>query len=394
MATTTHPEDSAATAAVFRWDRLTVAAALTYCLLVAGVSVGVVLSELRDEFHLPGWLAALHGSTFGIGLLIVGFFGVGLIDRIGRRNAMTGAAGAIALGVAMFSLGGNWPVTLAGTALSGLGAAMIVMAMPGLISDHHGPHRAAAFAAANSAPGVAAVAFSLAIGAALGARWSWRPIYLGLTAITIIAVAIVAKPVTIPRPTSHGSFHLGQFRDRHRVLIPWLFIVNAVLTEYSIGIWSTSYLKEVGGASSGMAPVLAATFGVMMFVSRVVLPTTQRVLGEATISVSFVAVGAGAAVMCFGPGLTIKVFGLAVTAFGGGPLYPLTVDRLYQRAQGAVDSTSLGAISALASGAAVTIGPLVLGLLADGIGLRWAILFVPMLCVLGAVTQRPLSTDM
>lgn len=364
---------------------------MSYCLLVAGLSVGVVLGELRDQFQLSGFVTALHGSTFGIGLLIIGVVGVGLVDRTGRRVALTAAAVSISIGVVMFCTGPTWPVTLTGTALSGLGGALLVMIMPGLISDHHGEHRAAAFAAANGAPGVAAVMFSLAIGAALTAQWSWRPIYMALTAITVLALAVVARPVKMPETSRHGAFSLRHFRDRQRVLIPWFFIVNAVLTEFSVGIWSTAYLKEVGGASSGLAPVLAATFGVMMFVSRLILPITQRILGEATIAVSFGAVGVGATIMCFGPGLPLKVAGLAITALGGGPLYPLTVDRLYRRAESSVDSTSLGAIGALASGAAVTIGPLSLGVLADTFGLRWAILFVPALCIVGAVTQRPQS---
>lgn len=50
---------------------------------------------------------------------------------------------------------------------------------------------------------------------------------------------------------------------------------------------------------------------------------------------------------------------------------------------------ALGAFSALASGAAVSVGPLVMGALADAVGLRWAILIVPVLAALGAVTQRP-----
>ena len=54
-------------------------------MLVAGLSVGVVLGELRDEFGINGVVAALHGSTFGIGLLVAGVWGVRLVDRIGRR---------------------------------------------------------------------------------------------------------------------------------------------------------------------------------------------------------------------------------------------------------------------------------------------------------------------
>ena len=49
----------------------------------------------------------------------------------------------------------------------------------------------------------------------------------------------------------------------------------------------------------------------------------------------------------------------------------------------------MGAYCALASGVAVTLGPLALGVLADAVGLRWAMLVVPVLAAVGAVTQRP-----
>ena len=54
----------------------------------------------------------------------------------------------------------------------------------------------------------------------------------------------------------------------------------------------------------------------------------------------------------------------------------------------ALDAVALGAYCALASGVAVTLGPLALGALADSVGLRWAILIVPVLAAVGAFTQR------
>jgi MFS family permease len=114
-----------------------------------------------------------------------------------------------------------------------------------------------------------------------------------------------------------------------------------------------------------------------------------RWLGDSTIMVSFVAAGFGAALMCLGPGLAARVIGLAIVGGGAAPLYPLTVDRLYAQVGDALDSVTLGAYCALASGVAVTIGPLLLGVLADRVGLRWAILIVPALALLGAMTQRP-----
>ena len=54
-----------------------------------------------------------------------------------------------------------------------------------------------------------------------------------------------------------------------------------------------------------------------------------------------------------------------------------------------MDSVSLGAYAAIGNGVAVTIGPLVLGVLADTVQLRWAILVVSALAFVGTLTQRP-----
>ena len=372
----------------FRWDRLTYASALGYALLVGGLSVGVVLGELRHQFHLSGVIAALHGSTFGFASITAGLFGVRVVDRLGRRGSLVTAAVAIATGITMFCLGPAWPITLTGTALAGLGGALLVMVMPALISDHHGEHRAEAFAAVNGAPGLAGVAFSLVVGAALALHWSWRPPYLIITGIIVIVLTAVAWPVSVPETPRQGAFTLSHLRERD-VFVPWLHIVNAVFTEFAVGVWAATYLKEVGHASGGLSAALAGVFGVMMFLSRLVLPTTLRYLGDATIAVSFMVLAVGAVVMCFAPGLLPRVGGLLLVGFGGAPLYPLTVDRLYASAEHKIDSISLGAICILASGTAVTLGPLTLGVLADRVGLRLALLIVPAVGVLGAITQRP-----
>ena len=372
----------------FRWDRLTYSSALGYALLVGGLSVGVVLGELRQQFHLSGVIAALHGSTFGFASLVAGIWGVRVVDRLGRRTSLVAAAVAITSGITLFCLGPMWPATLSGTALAGLGGALLVMVMPGLISDHHGQHRAEAFAAVNGAPGLAGVMFSLVIGGALALQWSWRAPYMILTAVIVVALTVVAWPVKVPESRRRGAFTLSHLRERD-VFVPWLHIVNAVFCEFAVGVWAATYLKEVGHASGGLAAALAAVFGVTMFVSRLVLPTTMRYFGDATITVSFLVLAFGAMLMCFAPGLPLRVLGLAIVGFGGAPLYPLTVDRLYASAEHKIDSVSLGAICILASGAAVTLGPLALGVLADSVGLRLALLIVPVVGVIGAITQRP-----
>ena len=124
----------------FRWDRLTYSSALGYALLVGALSVGAVLGELREQFDLSGVIAALHGSTFGFASLAAGIWGVRVVDRLGRRQSLLFSAVAIACGITMFCLGPAWPVTLAGTALGGMGGALLTMVMPGV--DQRSPRRA------------------------------------------------------------------------------------------------------------------------------------------------------------------------------------------------------------------------------------------------------------
>ena len=377
----------------FRWDRLTAASALCYCLMVSALGVGVVLGELRDEFGINGVVAALHGSTYGFALLVMGAFGVRLVDRIGRHAALQLAVTSLVSGVGLFCIGPSWPITLTGTVFSGFGAALLVMVMTGVISDHHGVHRATAFAAINAVPGLAGVAFSLLVGAALAANWSWRPAYIAFTGAIAISVVVIARPVRLPDDRRMGTFSLVHLRDR-RVFVPGLFIVNAVITEFSVGIWATTYLHEVGLASAAMAPVLASLFGVMMFVGRLGLPVRTRAWGAAATMRCFLIIGVGATIMCVGPTLVLpslwwRAIGLAIAGLGGAPLYPIAVDAFYHRNSDRLDSVALGAYSALAAGVAVTLGPLALGVLADLIGLRWAILIVPALSIVGAITQRP-----
>jgi MFS family permease len=318
----------------------------------------------------------------------MGTFGVHLIDRIGRTRAFALAAAGMVGGVVLLCIGPAWPVTLFGTVMSGLGGALLNMLMPGVIHDHHGEHRAVAFAAVNAVPAVAGVAFSLLVGAALGADMSWRVPYLGVTAVFTIAFVLVARPVRPPAAVRSGSFSLVHLR-RREVLVPMLFMVNGALAEFPIGIWAVTYLRDVGNASSGLAPILAIPFALAMFTSRIVLPRVLARFGQWSLPFGFVLAAVGATAMFTVPRLAVITAGLAVVGFGGGLLYPLTIDRFYSQAGHVLDSVSLGAYAALASGVAITVGPLGLGVLAELVGLRWAIVVVPALGLLGAITQRP-----
>ncbi|MFZ9628407.1 MAG: MFS transporter, partial [Ilumatobacteraceae bacterium] len=306
----------------FEWDRLTVATVFGYCTLVCAQSVGIVYGELREEFAISGVITALHGGTFGASLLVLGTFGVALVDRIGRRATIATSFALIAVGVAVFCTGRSWPFTLAGAATAGLGGATWVMVIPGIISDHHGPNRAQAFSSVNGLPVIAGFAFSLAIGGSLALDHGWRVPYATLSTAIVVVAVVIASGVRLPDAPRHGQFTLRHFASR-AVLVPWAQIVNLVLVEYTVGIWAATYLREVGGASPGAAPVLAMVFGLTLFAIRMVTDRVVALVGGWAIPLSLVVLGGSVAGFCLVGPLWARVVLLGIAGLGAGPLYPL-----------------------------------------------------------------------
>ncbi len=117
---------------------------LALFVLVAALRVGLVLGELRNELGLSGVVAAVHGSTLGVGLLLMGAVGARLVDRVGRVVAFSSTCTAAALtdvwdlGIMMSRRSRSRLTRLAGTWTSALdyGAVAIGLALvrlgPGL----------------------------------------------------------------------------------------------------------------------------------------------------------------------------------------------------------------------------------------------------------------------
>jgi MFS family permease len=370
-----------------RWDRLTVSMVLSFFVLVAGLSVGLVLGELREELGLSGLVAAAHGSTFGLGLLAVGAIGARVVGRVGRVVAFWSTCAVIVVGVAILCVGRHWWVTLGGTAVAGAACALLVLLAPGIVADHLGDGWVHTFAAVNGVPGFAGIAFSLVVGAALAAGISWRAPYLGLTLLFAVALVVVGRKVRFPNGASTPAASAIALVRQRGTRRPFVDIVHAVLSEFPLGVWAVVVLKEVGGASSGTAAALGAVWGLSIMVSRLALARFTAFAGDWSRSIGYLAVTVGSGLVWLGPGLSLRVLGLLVAGLGTGPLYPLAVERLYARVE--ADTVTLGAVTALASGIAISAGPLMLGVVADLIGLRHAVLIVTALGIAGVLRSLP-----
>jgi fucose permease len=222
----------------------------------------------------------------------------------------------------------------------------------------------------------------------LSAGGSWRVPYLLIT-LTLLAVMIaVGRRVALP-PSVAQAMDLRDVLRQPLVVRAWGSLVLLVVVEFSVATWAVTYVKEVGGASGGLAAAIGAVWGLCIFAGRLALPRYRLAAGPWATSLALLVSAAGIGMLWFGPGLWARVIGLAVTGLGCSVLYPLGVERLYD--DGPHDPVALGAVAALGSGTAIVLGPPLVGVLADQVGLRSAILPLAGLALVGAWMWAPRS---
>jgi hypothetical protein len=145
-----------------------------------------------------------------------------------------------------------------------------------------------------------------------------------------------------------------------------------------------TYLREIVGLSRDRAPLGAAAWALGMLVSRALVPRMIGWLGVHLELCAFIGVAIGGLVLMYGHFTAIRFLAVPLISFSIGPMYTLSVERLFLRGEVERFSTAnLSALSAVASGVAITTGPLLVGMGGDLFGLRRALWLIPMGAALG-----------
>lgn len=342
--------------------------------------LGPITPFLKDELHLSYTVSSLHFSAFACGILLVGLGGHLAIARLGRwRGLWLGALG-LSAGVILLVLGRNALVTITASFLMGLVGSLILAIVPSALSDRHGERRAVALTEANL------IASLVASGAPLMVGWfaltvaGWRlglvivactPLLMYLSLGRIKPVPVEVEPPAGFQPPSASPKH-SHLADAPLPALYWAYwaaIVMVVSVEFCMIFWSANYLETSLGFPKVSAAQAVSLFLGAMIVGR--LTSSRLVQHFAThrlvlASILLAATGFLAYWMAANP-LLVEA-GLFVTGLGVAGLYPLILSLAMGAAGGKTVQAS--ARATLASGTAIFTLPLVLGHLADAVGIR------------------------
>jgi fucose permease len=159
----------------------------------------------------------------------------------------------------------------------------------------------------------------------------------------------------------------------------WLDVLLVVSVEFCLVFWAADYLHSQRGVPSDAAATGAALFLLGMAAGRAaalpltrLLPVPARLLAAAALLA-----GAGFALLWTVDRAPAAAAGLLLAGLGVALLYPVALAEAMAAWPG--DPDRAAARCALASGLAIGAAPLLLGALADAVGLRAAFLLTPLL---------------
>jgi fucose permease len=336
---------------------------------------GNVIPFLQEEFALSYRVVSLHSSAVALGVIVTALFGRRVIRPLGRRRSLWLGAGGMAVGAFLLCLSpGAW-ASIPSCLLIGLCGGLIPSVVPAILSDLHGEARRHAFAEQAILAYSFAIVGPLLTGLSVAQGFGWRPA-VAFGGLIGAALIVLFRNIAIPEA------HAAQSAAR-KPLPPAFWAYCALLGfscsfEFSVLLWSPSFLERVVGFSAAEAATWAAGFFVGVLAGRIALRALLHRFAPQAILLAAFATGIVGFLLYWGAATPwAAVPGIVMLGLCVAPQYPLTMALALGAAAGNNDAAAQRLT--LAFGLAVLLAPAVLGVLADVVGLRLAHLTLPLL---------------
>lgn len=347
---------------------------------------GPITPFLKNELELSYTVSSLHFSAFALGIIAAGLIGNRVIQRTGRWNALWISAFGMSLCALLLISGRDASLTIGASFLMGLVGSLILAVVPSALSDQHGEMRAVALSEANVIASVLSAIAPILVGWFAQSALGWRAA-LVVAALAAVVMRLGFRGASLPAiPTpSQDDASGGQLPALYWLY--WAALVVAVSIEFCMIFWSADYFETGLGMAKASAAQAVSLFLVGMIIGRLASSRlVQRLSAHQVVTGSLIIASVGFLIYWTAASSTFGIIGLLITGLGVAGLYPLILSLALGVSKGSTVRAS--AFSSLASGVAIFFLPLILGRIADAVGIRSAYVVIILLLVLGfAITQ-------
>ena len=277
------------------------------------------------------------------------------------------------MGAVALTLARQPVLTIGSVLLMGAIGSLSLVLIPAVLADRHGARRTLAIVEANILAAATGALAGVLIGLGQATPAGWRGPWL---VILLVLVALFARDraVALPPPAREVHRHPGA-RLPAAYWAYWVTVVLAVGVEFSLIFWGADFLTAAGLDVSAAATTVSLFLWGMVAGRLVGRQVSLRLPADRLLAVALGIAAAGFLLYWLSPRLPVTIVGLFVAGLGVANLFPVAAALALGAAPGF--SNEAGARLSFASGTAILGAPLLLGALADAVGIAWAYGVVP-----------------
>jgi len=343
-----------------------------------GPTLPALLRDLDFSYSEGGAVLFSAYIGFMVATLLTGV----LADAAGIKIVLLLAGLCLTVGLTAFSLVSSFWLLAAALFVVGLGLGSIEVGGNGLIVDLHQANRGRYLNLLAVFHGVGAFIVPLYAAQLLSTDFSWRQVYQFSIFLTVVLASFFAV-VKYPRAASSREgmnlrtlFTAGFTR---RMTWYYLFVAVYVAAEIGVASWIVQYLQQVKGYSVGVSSLYLSLFFAAIMVGRLAGSFFVERIGYLTLMLTAtVASIISLSIGLFGP--PTLIFFIPLTGLFFSIMFPTATASV-----SALQVANMGAILGVLftfGGLGGALGPWLIGVAADAVGLELAFALTLLFCVL------------
>jgi fucose permease len=338
---------------------------------------GVLLPSLRTHYGVDKATIGLLFLAGAAGYLAAAFNSGPLAGRLGYRRFLMVGAASLLLGATTYSLMPPFGVVLLASLLIGFGAGSIDAGLNAYIAAL--PDNTAKLNYLHAFYGAGAWLGPVVASGLLAAQLGWNNVYLVWMALSLavligFGLAFEGRRAAPRKATERGG--RGLLMTALKLRVVWLgalFLFFYVGAEVSLGSWSYSFLTEERHGATLLSGWAVSGYWLGLTLGRVTLANLARRVGNKRLIEGCLAgVLLGVLLIWLAPFNAVSAFGLGLTGFSLGPIFPTTIALMSELVEASVLPSAIGFLASLGSMGAAFF-PWLAGNLAQRVGL-WSLL--------------------
>jgi fucose permease len=345
---------------------------------------GAFVPYLRSQFHIDYATASLHFSGLALGPFISGFFGDKIIARLGLARTVAAGVGLMVVGLWMSVAGTVVASTVGGAFLIGFGGNLMSQSVTASMSNRFGRQRAIGILEIQTVGTVFTFLAPLTISSVVKLGYDWRVAFL--SSISFILVLAYTSGRSL-KQFGHGQVHVqAESSTSSLPAAYWIFfgiIFLSVASEWAVTFWCPEFFAQELHLSKPDAALGMSVFVLAMLIGRISGGLLLRQLAVSRLLALSASLAAfGFLLFWLARALPLNLLGLLIMGLGESNVYPNCLSQALAAASRTTEKAA--ARMSLSTGGATLLAPLLLGLLADRMGIARAYGFVAVCLILAA----------